>query len=215
MRKRGGFTLIELMIVIAIIAIIAAIAIPSLLRSQKSANERSASASLRKIVDFEALWRSQDPDGNTVNDYWTGDVCTLYSALRGTLRKGTMDDMPLARADTAALGDNMPISDAGVTSGNQPDNTGQIPKSGYFYQVMTLMEDGVTSYQVDTSGQGYSYYNLNDFAFCSYPENYGTSGDNTFIVNVQGTVWSMDNGGVVVTQWPAADPSTVGWRAVE
>ncbi len=46
----SGFTLIELMIVIAIIAIIAAIAIPSMLESRISANESAASASLRAGV---------------------------------------------------------------------------------------------------------------------------------------------------------------------
>lgn len=49
MRKNKGFTLIELMIVVAIIAIIAAIAIPSLLGAKKSANEANAIGSLRTL----------------------------------------------------------------------------------------------------------------------------------------------------------------------
>ncbi len=50
MTKKSGFTLIELMIVIAIIAIIAAIAIPNLLRSRIQANEAGALQNLRACV---------------------------------------------------------------------------------------------------------------------------------------------------------------------
>ena len=55
-RDAQAFTLIELVIVIAINAIIAAIAIPNLLRARATANEESAIASLRTIVSAQAMF---------------------------------------------------------------------------------------------------------------------------------------------------------------
>jgi prepilin-type N-terminal cleavage/methylation domain-containing protein len=59
MRKNEGFTLIELMIVVAIIAIIAAIAIPSLLNARKAGNEASAISSLRTLTTVNEQYRTR------------------------------------------------------------------------------------------------------------------------------------------------------------
>jgi len=205
-RKRG-FTLIELMIVIAIIAVIAAIAIPGLLSSMRAANERSAATSLKTISTAEADFRANDRDWNHVNDFWTYNMCGLYTmtsaAITGNAANTTTDpaikliELSMASADSegsaatiAGCAEFAALSTFAVPSA----------KAAYWYIALVTDESlsgtSEATYKLDTGGTPSmgSTHNTSKFGFLAFPDTQ-SSGKYVFIVNENNTIFRSATSG--------------------
>ena len=204
MRTKAGFTLIELMIVIAIIAIIAAIAIPGLLSSQRASNERNASASLKTIASAEADFRGNDRDGNKIQDFWTADVSGLYGVLPvGSTEMIKLIEISVAGADFASDGNVALPPTPGLDEVDRAAYAVAAPKAGYWYQRMLFDEAG-NPYQTNTHGvenasgapASHSLWNHSKFGFYAFPDSF-SAGRNVFFINEANTIFKRPMNGPV------------------
>jgi prepilin-type N-terminal cleavage/methylation domain-containing protein len=193
MRKHeSGFTLIELMIVIAIIAIIAAIAIPNLLAAKLSSNETAAIATLRNLASCQAQIQTSgkiDVDNDGIGEYGTFFEMTGTKEVRKSGSWGTTGTKV-----------NPPILSPALAS---VDANGFVTKSGYAFMIflpntaspaMFANEKGPAT-SAPTVNNGDIGSDMAETTWCAYaqPVARGNSGNRRFFVNQAGDVMQSAN----------------------
>ena len=122
--------------------------------------------------------------------YWTADVAGLinWTVDVAGLPKGSSNQ--LREADAAPLNPIVP----------KP-----VPWNGYYFVALKRENSCAPSadYQQERDKSGRKVYNLTRYGFCAYPAEYNWRHRRTFITNEDFLVFSVDNGGKPVTDWPS------------
>jgi outer membrane lipoprotein-sorting protein len=179
------------------------------LSGQTASNERNASACLKTIATAQADFRANDRDNNKINDFWTGDVASLYTLVPdGSKEAIKLIELSVAAADAAPLDDG-----AEIRKSSRP-----APKAGYHFRAMTTDNSSGTPepYGMDTGGvksRG-KVYNHSRFGVCAYPAEYGVGGTKTYIINEGNTIFVRDTEGEPVLEWPG-DAELRDWSKLD
>ena len=108
--KKTGFTLIELMIVVAIIANIAAIAIPNLLRSRIQSNESAAIGNLRTVLGAENAYNSAKGIYGNFASLTTGNTPPFLDGTWPGAKSGySFAEITLANSSNSFSGTAVPV----------------------------------------------------------------------------------------------------------
>lgn len=215
MIKRGnkaGFTLIELMIVVAIIAIIASVAIPKLMAARLSANESAAISTLRSLASAQAQLQSS---GAIDTDADGGGEYGFFAELAGTQALRVFDPVALVPALGALPNDRLNPAVLSSAFGNittDVNGGGVVVRSGYVFKmwlpgptpvgggVVPGFSEAPAAVAPAVGGGSQGGANIPDPNNCeilwgcyAWPLNSGQTGNRAFFVNQEGDLLQFAN----------------------